>query len=237
MFNFKNKQINDFRFIGEFDKPKLSSKKTLIVIVGILVLLIFMYIYKVVSPVFLNLMESKAKSIAMSVTNKAIKEKLKDVKYTDLIYIEKDNDGKIRMLKANTYTMNQLSNEISLYIEDQLNNMEDVYVLIPIGTILGNKLLMNFGPKIKIKLLPTSNFSTQFKSEFISEGINQTVHKLYIQVESSITIITPLINKTASYNNTILVNEVVIVGDVPQSYYNLTGIDENLQNTSLNIID
>ena len=52
-----------------------------------------------------------------------------------------------------------------------------------------------------------------------------------------IPIITPIVNKTASYNNTILVNEVVIVGDVPQSYYNLTGIDETLPNASLNIID
>ena len=133
--------------------------------------------------------------------------------------------------------MNQLSNEISLYIENELNNMEEAYVFIPIGTILGNKLFMNTGPKFKIKLLPTSNFYTEFKSEFISEGINQTVHKIYIQVESSITIITPIINKTASYNNTILVNEVVIVGDVPQSYYNLTGIDETVPNASLNIID
>ncbi len=200
-------------------------------------LLLVIYIYKVVSPVFLNLMENKAKSIAISVTNKAIKDNLKDVKYADLVYVEKDNEGKIRMMKANTYTMNELSNEISIYIENELNNMEDIYIFIPIGSIFGNKLLMNSGPRIKIKLLPTSNFNTQFKSEFISEGINQTVHKLYIQVESSITIITPFVNKTATYNNSILVNEVVIVGDVPGSYYNLSGIDDTIPNASLNIID
>lgn len=182
-------------------------------------------------------MESKAKTIAISVTNKAIKENLKDVKYTDLVYVEKDNEGKIRMMKANTYTMNELSNQISMYIENELENMEDVYIFIPIGSIFGNKLLMNSGPKFKIRLLPTSNFNTQFKSEFISEGINQTVHKLYIQVESSITIITPFVNKTATYNNSILVNEVVIVGEVPQSYYNLSGIDDTLPNASLNILE
>ena len=66
---------------------------------------------------------------------------------------------------------------------------------------------------------------TDLKSEFIAQGINQTLHRVYLQVKCEVTILTPFNNITSSITNQVLLVENVIVGNVPSTYYNLEGIN------------
>lgn len=83
------------------------------------------------------------------------------------------------------------------------------------------------GPKIQIKLLPTGSVTTDFKSEFESAGINQTIHRIYLNVACKLTIVTPYDSIEADIINQVLMTESVIVGEIPEAYYNLEGIDSN----------
>lgn len=80
---------------------------------------------------------------------------------------------------------------------------------------------------IKIVVLSIGNVETDLRSEFIAQGINQTLHRVYLQIKCEVKILTPFNIITQSIDNQVLLLENVIVGHVPNTYYNLDGIDKN----------
>lgn len=93
------------------------------------------------------------------------------------------------------------------------------------GSFTGFKLLSGRGPGIKIRISTIGNVKTDLRSEFISQGINQTLHRIYLQVDCEVSILTPFDNITQSITNQVLIAENVIVGNIPNTYYNLEGVN------------
>lgn len=51
------------------------------------------------------------------------------------------------------------------------------------------------------------------------------MHRVYLQVDCEITILTPFHNISQKISNQVLLIENVIVGHIPDAYYNLEGLD------------
>ena len=66
---------------------------------------------------------------------------------------------------------------------------------------------------------------TDLKSEFISKGINQTLHRVYLQVKCNVDILTPYDEISEEITNQILLLENVIIGNIPNTYYNFEGVN------------
>lgn len=66
---------------------------------------------------------------------------------------------------------------------------------------------------------------TKVRSEFESVGINQTIHRIYLDVSCTVSILTPYSVVDETIQNEVLLIENVIVGLVPSTYYNLDGMD------------
>lgn len=102
------------------------------------------------------------------------------------------------------------------------------------GSFTGFKLLAGRGPGVPIKISVIGNVETDLKSEFSAQGINQTLHRVYLQVECEVSILTPYSNITERIANQVLIAENVIVGKIPNTYYNLNGLDKS---NALDIIE
>ena len=63
------------------------------------------------------------------------------------------------------------------------------------------------------------------KSEFISQGINQTLHRVYLQVKCNVQILTPFDSISEEITNQVLLLENVIIGNIPNTYYNFEGLN------------
>lgn len=72
------------------------------------------------------------------------------------------------------------------------------------------------------------------KSEFISKGINQTLHRVYLQVKCNVNIVTPFDSIAKDITNQVLLMENIIVGKIPDTYYNLEGMESS--GDTLNVI-
>lgn len=92
------------------------------------------------------------------------------------------------------------------------------------GSFTGFKLLAGKGPGVKITISSIGSVETDLKSEFISQGINQTLHRVYLQVKCYVSILTPFDNIEQEITNQVLLAESVIVGNIPSTYYNLEGL-------------
>lgn len=103
------------------------------------------------------------------------------------------------------------------------------------GSFTGLKLMSGKGPGIKIRISTVGNVKTDLKSEFVSKGINQTLHRIYLQVDCEVSILTPFDDITQSIYNQVLLAENVIIGNIPNTYYNLEGI--NTKSDALEIVE
>lgn len=80
---------------------------------------------------------------------------------------------------------------------------------------------------VKITISSIGNVETDLRSEFSAQGINQTLHRVYLQVKCNVNILTPFDNSSREITNQVLLMENVIVGNIPNTYYNLEGMDGN----------
>lgn len=103
------------------------------------------------------------------------------------------------------------------------------------GSFTGFKLLAGRGPGVKIKISTIGEVETDLRSEFSSQGINQTLHRVYLQVKCNVNILTPFENISREITNQVLLMENVIVGNIPNTYYNLEGM--NGSSDALEIIE
>ena len=78
-----------------------------------------------------------------------------------------------------------------------------------------------------IKISSIGNVETDLRSEFSEKGINQTLHRVYLQVDCEVSILTPYNSITEKVSNQVLLIENVIVGKIPSTYYNLEGVNSN----------
>lgn len=65
------------------------------------------------------------------------------------------------------------------------------------------------------------------KSEFTSQGINQTLHRVYLEIVCNVKVLTPFKDIERKITNQVLLAENVIVGNIPNTYYNLEGLNGN----------
>ena len=180
-----------------------------------------------ISPIFNALCEDKAKSIATIISNNEATNVMKDHTYDELFTIEKDNDGNITMIKSNVIQINEIISDVAVKIQNSINERGKENIKITIGSFTGSKLLSGRGPGIPIKISSIGNVETDLRSEFSAQGINQTLHRLYLQVDCEVSILTPYNTISEKVSNQVLLIENVIVGKIPNTYYNLDGIDSS----------
>lgn len=206
------------------DNNKKVSKFILIVTVAILT---FSIIIKSINPIIDKLCIDKAKSIATLICNSESTKIVKNYKYEDLVTIYKDDNNNITMIKSNIAPINLIISDVAESIQRKIDETEYDKISIKLGSITGSKILSGRGPNIPIKLSTIGNVETDFRSEFKSAGINQTLHRIYLQVDCKISILTPYNCIEDSIYNQVILAENIIVGNVPSSYYNLEGLDKN----------
>lgn len=74
-------------------------------------------------------------------------------------------------------------------------------------------------------MMTEGTVETDLKSEFKDAGINQTLHRIYLEVKCNVNILTPYDTITETITNQVLLTEGVIIGNIPNTYYNLEGLN------------
>ena len=203
----------------------LKNKKVVKILLILCVIgLVICVTAKAVAPVFNKLCTEKAKSIATIITNDETTNAIMDYKYSDFFIIHKDEAGNVLMLESNMKNINIVISDVANRIQKSINNTKEEDVNISLGSFTGVSLLSGSGFKVPIRISTVGNVKTDVKSEFKSKGINQTLHRLYLQIESEITVLTPFNTIQESITNQLILAENIIVGEIPETYYDLDGM-------------
>lgn len=217
-------------------KDKIKTRKTIKTgIIFIIAVFVATSAYNAIKPVIEKLCSDKAKAIATEVSNEQASIAMEKYEYDDLVTIHKDNENNINLIETNIKVVNKIISDIANNVQKELNNSEEDEFSIHIGSLTGSRIFSSIGPKIPIKISSVGNIETSFKSEFKDAGINQTLHRLYLELECEVSILTPYETIEEKITNQIVLAENIIVGKIPGTYYNLEGITD--QNNYLEVME
>ena len=122
------------------------------------------------------------------------------------------------MIYADSAKVNALARQMAIVSQSKINALTSFDVDIPLGTLSGLPLLSEKGPKVNIVVSPMGTVNCTFTSTFQAAGINQTLHRIYLNVESVVDLIIPGSHTQVSTSTPILLCESVIIGKVPQTF-------------------
>ena len=205
-------------------RDKKKQKITKLFIIMVIAFGTVKIVLDAILPIFDNICRDRAKAMATIISNEQATLVMKEHEYDELFTIVRDNDGNINMIKSNVGPINEIISDVAVKIQNEIDNKDRGNIKIALGSFTGVRLLSGKGPQVPIRIYSIGNVETDLKSEFTAQGINQTLHRVYLQVVCEVSIVTPYDNITEKISNQVLLVENVIIGKIPNTYYNLEGI-------------
>ena len=220
---------------GRLPHIRFDKKTFKVLIIVAVVVIVYQSILNYIDPIFETLCEDRVKSIATIISNQESTKIMNKYQYEELYTIEKDEAGNVVIIRSNVVPINNMISDLTEAIQNRFNDAENTKIEIPIGNLVGTYYFSGVGPSIPAQVRTSGTLDTEVKSEFIAKGINQTLHRIYVNFECYVQILTPIKNFKKKITNQVIIAEHVIVGNIPDSYYNLegmSGVDD-----VLNVID
>lgn len=141
------------------------------------------------------------------------------IKYGDMVEIQKKDSGEIIAITLNATYINAYKTEIADKCSDRLGEFNEAKVSVPVGSLLDIAIFNGKGFLIETNATIYGFAVTDVISRFESAGINQTRHIIYLEVKASAHAYMGLCYLNETVDETIILVETIIVGEVPESYY------------------
>ena len=204
----------------------LKSVKAIMLIAFFTILIMIGMFLRSAYPVLKSSCITAASSKGNKIINDEVFKVMQNYTYNDLITIDKDINGRISLIEANSVKINEIITKINSNIQKEFDKIPRITVYLNMGTVSGISALKNIEPKFEMELESAGNISSNIKTEFKSVGINQTHHKIFLHIDARVGILTPFSAFGKDIESDVLISEAIIVGEVPDTYYNLEGMDE-----------
>ncbi len=152
------------------------------------------------------------------------------IDYEQLVDFDKDADGHVTALRSNMAAFNRLQASIADDILQRMAEVSSTDLAIPIGTLTGSPLLAGRGPCLRVRMQSVGTATARFDNQFSSAGINQTRHRIILDVDVHVSILLPGLTTYTKVSNEISVAETVIVGGVPETYTYFSTTPDEVEN-------
>lgn len=205
-------------------------KKLIAGILGLIALvwLIIAFTELNIRPIILTMAEARVRAIALDAVNMAIASTMQSVRYEELVTLSVDAHGRVTALSANTMAMNGLATKTALAAQQYIEDIEMQPIRVSLGSATGFPLFTGRGPSVLVRVEPAGSVSSEFLTEFMSAGINQTRHRIYMRLSTKVRIVIPTGAKLVEVVTMVPVAETLIVGEVPTTYVEVPRMDDAL---------
>lgn len=190
--------------------------------------ILFILISANILPALRALGTARMKAISTHAMNDAILESMgESEEYLQLIE-RFENGNRVYLLQADTRGMNLLAASCAKAAQDRVTKLGEQGISVPVGTASGIPIFSGKGPQIRIFFTPAGSVTSEFESEFVSSGINQTLYRVKLRMTASLKLVMAGVSETVTVQAEAAIAENVIVGDVPQVYTNVASEEDML---------
>jgi len=127
IYTRKRIRLPKIRYMGFNSGRKMVKKRlafNMAVILGIAVITLFLIINSI-SPIIDKVCTDAAKAKATIVSNNMTTEVMKNYTYDDIVKIYKDSQGNISMIQSNIITINEITSDIALKVQEELTKNDE----------------------------------------------------------------------------------------------------------------
>ena len=173
-----------------------------------------------ISNIRKELVNYSARDAASSAATKGIEKSLDTdrVKYSDLIKFGRDENGNIVSVTTDAYYLNKIGNNIGDEIDKHINQMKSYVIKIPFSVLFSEQLINGRGPKIPMIFVMTGITTTDFENEFTAAGVNQTHHRIMMNITVNTYVIHSGNVTVVPYKTNVCIAESIVVGITPQTF-------------------
>ena len=161
----------------------------------------------------------QAKTYAVAALEETVRQELEqmDLSYGRLVRVSRE-EGRVVSLETDTVLLNQIKSRITQAAVRKMEKLSDYRLTVPLGSVSGIDLFSGEGPKVRFLLQPQTAVESQILQQFQSAGVNQTQHRIYLQLNVEIEALIPGFSAKTSVQTQVELAQTVIVGEVPQFY-------------------
>ena len=136
------------------------------------------------------------------------------VTYERLVGYGEDELG-VRAIRTDAMELNLLRGKINDAVERAVTRRR-ARLKLPLGALMGSSLFAGAGPSVTVPLAMTGSALSDIRSELTGAGVNQTMHRILMDLHVSLSVILPGGAAAHEIDLTVCLAETVIVGSVPQ---------------------
>ena len=200
-------------------KRRVLATVTALVVFALIFLGSFYIVDFRIRPTLSQLAEAKARQIATRAINEAVRSHISpNIRYQNLIILNFDKEGKVSFMQPNTSEINRISAEAALAVQNRVKDLPKQVIKIPMGQILGLKMLSGLGPEIPVRVQPIGVVTSFIEDSFDVAGINQIRHRIFVTVTATIKMVVPFVNRQVRISSKVPLVEAVVMGEVPNIY-------------------
>ena len=172
-------------------------------------------------PMAEGLILTQVDNQASDAINAAIGEQISsgELAYEAIVDIQKDDRGNVSAIRTDMKKINHLKSRILQRVDEHLRNMSQEELSVPVGSVFLPELFSGQGPLVPVRVLAVRASDAAFHNSFTDAGINQTLHRITIDIHVDITILTWTGTRELAVDSSVLAAETVIVGTVPTTYF------------------
>lgn len=196
------------------------------IILALVIIIIGLLLFRIkYNQAIRSLAQTQVSNATSDLINDAIDRQIEDgkIQYDRMVYFEKDLNGRITALKTNMSEVNRLKTDILNLINDEILAMTTDDLGIPLGSLFFPEVFSGKGPVIPVQILSIRNSDASFSSNFSEAGINQTLQQMNMHVSVDVTVLVLGQTKSFTISSQVVVAETIIVGDVPDTYFQTGG--------------
>jgi len=181
----------------------------------------FWYMNARLRPLLMGLASARVEAAAARAMNEAILEVLCTPAARELLSVRESSQGHISLLTADAGRLNLLAADCAVAAQQRIQDLGEQGVSVALGTVSGVSAFAGLGPRLSFRFTPVGTVKAGFHSEFRSAGINQTLHRITLELTAAVRVVLPGRSSTVTVTAQAPVTESVIVGDVPEAYTNV----------------
>ena len=173
-----------------------------------------------IRPVIKRKVRDCARTETVYIINRTLLKEIEalGIKYSELAIVSRNSEGEMTSIQTDSFAVNRFKARFALAVTEALKEIEQFDFKIRLGTLLGPEFLTHTGPEIPFKVASSEFVQTEITSDCEESGINQTLHRIYLDVTINICCYFPGYTTSAIVQTELTLGETIIVGTVPSFY-------------------
>ena len=201
-------------------KRQKIFKRIIISALAFIIAIVVFYEFTVRDRLELSIV-AQIKTVCNKTINNAVSEYLKENQGAckQMVEVSCDESSAVKSISENIYAVNLLKTDIINVTQTAVDDVLKLHGIdVKLGNFTGLTILSDSGPYIHLDIDATSTITCDINSTFESSGVNQTLHRVTLDMYVDVYVGNPFRIESIFFETSYEIYQTIIVVNAPSAY-------------------